>query len=135
MIIADTNVLSEPLRERPDRRVLSWLLAHESQLGITAITLAELRYGIERLSEGERKRGLTREIDVLVQSADDRIVGFDRAAAEEYAKLRASREAVGRTVSVEDTMIAAICMSRGYALATRNVDDFADTGIPLIDPW
>ena len=135
MIIADTNVLSEPWRKPPAPRVLAWLLAHESHPGVTTITLTELRYSVERLTEGNRKRLLAREIDKLAQAVSGRIFDFDDATSEAYAKLRAERDASGRTVSVEDTMIAAICLAHGHELVTRNTRDFDDTGIPLINPW
>ena len=135
MIIADTNVLSEPWRKSPAPRVLAWLLAHESHPGVTTITLTELRSSVERLTEGNRKRLLAREIDKLAQAVSGRIFDFDEAASEAYAKLRAERDASGRRVSVEDTMIAAICLAHGHELVTRNTRDFDDTGIPLINPW
>ena len=135
MIIVDTNVLSEPLRPNPDERVLAWLAAHSEQLALTAITVAELRYGALRPPESRRRDTLTLAIDGLIESATDRVYGFDVDAAEIAGRLRAEREAKGRTVSTEDTMIAAICLAGGHELATRNTRDFADTSLTLHEPW
>ncbi|PPF45281.1 VapC toxin family PIN domain ribonuclease [Pseudoclavibacter sp. AY1F1] len=135
MIVVDTNVLSEPLRREPDRRVLEWLARNAGQLVLTTITIAELRYGAMRLPEGTRRTALLLAVDRLVDEAGDRAVPFDVEAAHAYAAIRSMREARGRSISVEDTMIAAICRSRGYALATRNIRDFDDVGLSLFDPW
>ena len=135
MIVLDTNVISEPLRGAPDARVLRWLSAHSADLAITAITIAELRYGALRLPEGRRREQLVSAVDDLIVTADDRILPFDAESADTAGRLRAERETSGRTVSVEDTMIAAICLAGGHSLATRNTRDFADAGIALHDPW
>lgn len=135
MIVVDTNVLSEPLRPEPDPRVLEWLSAHSSDLAITAITVAELRYGVLRLPAGRRRDDLMAAVDTLIETAADRTLPFDAEAAEVAGGLRAQREASGRAVSTEDTMIAAICLAGGHALATRNTRDFADTGLLLHNPW
>lgn len=135
MIVADTNVLSEPLRRKPDERVLAWLAAHSEQIAITTIIVGELLYGAGRLPEGKRRDRLLSAIEELVAGAGDRILGYDQAAARRYGALRAGCEAVGRPVGVEDTMIAAICQAGEYLLATRNVSDFANADIEVINPW
>ncbi|MBS3179128.1 MULTISPECIES: type II toxin-antitoxin system VapC family toxin [unclassified Pseudoclavibacter] len=135
MIVVDTNVLSEPLRREPDRRVLEWLARNATQIALTTITVAELRYGAMRLPEGTRRTALLLAVDRLVAEAGDRVCSFDVEAARAYASIRSEREARGTSISVEDTMIAAICLARGYALATSNVGDFDDVGLSLVDPW
>lgn len=135
MIVLDTNVLSEPLRAGPDPRVLSWLSEHSRDVAITAITVAELRFGVLRLPGGRRRDELMNAVDALLRDAADRTFSFDASAAEIAGRLRAEREASGRAVSTEDTMIAAICLAGGHSLATRNTRDFADAGIELHDPW
>lgn len=135
MIVADTNVLSEPLRSVPDPGVLAWLAEHGSGIAITSVTVGELLYGAKRLSAGRRRDQLVAAIDALVAGASDRVLPYDATAALHYAALRARRERAGRTVSVEDTMIAAICLAGGHELATRNVRDFDDAGIVLRNPW
>lgn len=135
MIVADTNVLSEPLRRDPDPRVLAWLDAHAQDLAIAAISIGELSYGAARLPAGRRQDMLVEAIDKLVTGAADRLLPYDATAARTYAALRARREASGHAISVEDGMIAGICIAGHHALATRNTRNFADTGIVLHDPW
>lgn len=135
MIIADTNVLSEPLRPAPDRRVLEWLSANRHLVGLTSITIGELFYGAERLPAGARRTRLLGAIGQLVDEAGERILVYGDAEARVYASLRAQREANGRPISTEDAMIAAICLATGSDLATRNVKDFEGTGVTVLDPW
>lgn len=135
MIVVDTNVLSEPLRPHPEARVLEWLSAHRAETAITTITLGELRYGAARVPIGRRRVELEAAIERLALGADARLLDYDERASAHYARLRAAREAAGRTGTVEDLMIAAICLATGATLATRNVKDFIDSGVPVIDPW
>lgn len=135
MIIADTNVLSEPLRPGPDTQVLRWLEQNQQSLAISAVSVGELRYGARRLPEGRRRSALITAIDQLVTAAGDRVLPFGADAANAYGVLRAEQERAGRPVSVEDLMIAATCLVHGAGLATRNVRDFFGCGIQLVDPW
>lgn len=135
MIVADTNVLSEPLRPQPDHRVVGWLREHHADLAITAITAGELRYGVRRLPAGRRRDALAAAVEDLIASAGDRLLAYDGAASLAYARLRADLEARGRVIGPEDLMIAAICVSSGCAIATRNVRHFADAGLVIHDPW
>lgn len=135
MIVADTNVLSEPLRAAPDESVLDWLRRHRHELAITTVSVGELIYGVRRLPPGARRDRLTEAVDMLLNDAHDRVLGYDIASAVAAGDLRARRTSRGRTVGAEDTMIAGICLARGFALATRNVRDFDDTGLTVHDPW
>lgn len=135
MIVADTNVLSEPLRPRPDPGVMAWLAQHASEIALTTISVGELLYGALRLDESRRRDALLAAIDALVVGAGVRLLPYGDAAARHYAQLRCAREAGGVTVSVEDTMIAGICLAGGHVIATRNVRDFHSTGLDLINPW
>ncbi|HEY5981008.1 MAG TPA: type II toxin-antitoxin system VapC family toxin [Microlunatus sp.] len=135
MIIADTNVLSEPLRREPDARVLAWLIAHQDDLGVTTITVAELLHGARRLPDGRRRELLLESIDQLVLSAGDRLLAFDEEAARAAAELRVAREKAGRPTSSEDLMIAAIALAHGALVATRNTSDFGGFGVGVLDPW
>jgi toxin FitB len=137
MIVLDTNVLSESLRPAPAESVLRWL-AGQDPLAIftTAITQAELLYGVELLPAGKRRSRLSSAIEKMF--ADEfprRILAFDEEAARAFPKLTARRGALGRPISQFDAMIASICLSHGAVLATRNVRDFEHCGLPLIDPW
>lgn len=135
MIVVDTNVVSEPLRPNPDPRVVAWLAEHSNDLALTTITIGELQYGVDRLPRGARRDRLADAVAALVVTAADRVLDYDAPSAREYGRLRANRERAGRVVSVEDTMIAAICLTGGHAVATRNVRDFADAGIIVHSPW
>jgi predicted nucleic acid-binding protein len=138
MIVLDTNVLSELMRPEPDRAVVEWVDAQEpAELLLTAVTVAEILYGIRRLPEDKRKSSLL-EVAVLVLSNDfaERILAFDEAAAVHYAALVIERERCGRPIGMADAQIAAICRSvQGASLATRNLKDFSDLGLDLVNPW
>lgn len=137
MIVLDTNVLSELTRQVPDPAVLAWLDGLPGEdVGTTAITAAELLYGVSRLAEGRRKAALIDAVYGLLR--DDlagRVEPFDEDAAACYADLVAERERHGRSISMADAQIAAICEARGHSLATRNTRDFLDAPITLINPW
>ena len=137
MIILDTNVISELSRHVPDPGVLAWLDSLEiSEVATTAITAAELRYGVARLPEGHRKRELTVMIrGILSEDFYGRILPFDERASVRYADIVTGRERADRPIGVADAQIAAICRDLGAILATRNTPDFEETGIELIDPW
>jgi predicted nucleic acid-binding protein len=137
LIVVDTNVISELTRQAPADDVVSWLdsLA-ANEVATTAITAAELLYGIERLPAGRRKTELAAAVHGLL--SDDfqgRILAFDEQAASRYAEIVARRERLGRTIGFADAQIAAICLVIGAKLATRNTDDFEETGVDLINPW
>lgn len=137
MILLDTNVLSELIRPEPDEGVTEWLDSLDAAtVGTTAITVAELLYGVARLPAGRRKERLSGAIRGLIEEDfDGRVEPFDVKAATHYADLLSDRETAGRPISVADAQIAAICRKLGATLATRNTSDFADTGIDILDPW
>ncbi|HEX3828492.1 MAG TPA: type II toxin-antitoxin system VapC family toxin [Sporichthyaceae bacterium] len=134
MIVLDTNVLSEMMRAKPDPAVLAWVEA-AGELHTTALTLAEVDYGIARLASGRRKERLAAAASSLFTEFRDLVLPFDTAAARRYGVIVTVRERAGRPISTVDAQIAAICVSRRAALATRNTADFDDTGIRIIDPW
>jgi toxin FitB len=137
VIVLDTNVLSELIRRDPDDGVLRWMDSlNATTIATTAITAAELLYGIARLPAGRRRDLLSEAAHRLID--DDlggRVEPFDASSAIHYALLVSERERVGRPISVADGQIAAICRNLGAMLATRNTGDFEATGIDLIDPW
>lgn len=135
MIVVDTCVLSEPLRSAPSERVTHWLATHSAQICTTSITVAELRYGVERLPPGARKTTLGERIDAMFAQGIIVAHPFDAVAARRYSLTRAAREALGRPLATEDGMIAAIAFSHGLAVATRNTRDFDDLGVAVVNPW
>jgi len=137
MIVLDTNVISETLRGEPDPAVLAWLDERAAAgLFVTTVTEAEIRFGIARLPEGKRRDGLATAAEQAFETLfQGRILPFDRDAARDYAAIAVHRFAIGRPISQFDCQIAAIACSRGAAVATRNVVDFAETGLELVNPW
>jgi predicted nucleic acid-binding protein len=137
MTVLDTNVISEVLRVHPSTAVLAWLAQETpSSLFTTAITQAELLYGAERMPKGKRRSALQAAIaGILHEDLDNRILPFDSDAAQQFARIAASRRAMGKPISEPDAQIAAIAHSRGAALATRNTADFAHCGIKVLNPW
>ncbi|PHS24477.1 MAG: VapC toxin family PIN domain ribonuclease [Methylophaga sp.] len=137
MIVLDTNVLSELMRLQPSKSVISWLDNQAaSKLYITAITVAEILYGIARLAEGKRKSALfTAASDMFDQDFGGRILAFDSQAAVLYADLVSNCESSGRQVSMADAQIAAICQLHEANIATRNIKDFEPFNLNVINPW
>lgn len=137
MIVLDTNVLSEVMRPRPEPVVATWLGAQPvTSLFVTAVTQAEILYGLALLPRGRRRDDLLAAARSLFdEEFAGRILPFDSDAAVAYSVIAADRRAAGRPISQFDAQIAAIVRSRGGALATRNTADFLDCGIALADPW
>ncbi|HEX4177810.1 MAG TPA: type II toxin-antitoxin system VapC family toxin [Rhizomicrobium sp.] len=137
MIVLDTNVLSALMREAPITQVLAWLdLQPRLSVWTSAITVMELRYGIELLASGRNKRRLAQAMEqLIVEKLGARIAPFDTAAAEQAARLMAARERAGHPGEVRDTMIAGIVLANHASLATRNTRHFADLSVPVVNPW
>ncbi|QKT06689.1 type II toxin-antitoxin system VapC family toxin [Gordonia sp. X0973] len=137
MIVLDTNVISEVLRKRPDPSVLAWMESLTGEVAITAMTAAELLAGVRRLPAGKRRAALGSMIETVLRTYRDGgvVLPFDEGAAAEYAEVLFLRERVGLPITTADAQIAAICRSKHAVCATRNVRDFAKTGIELVDPW
>lgn len=137
MIIVDTNVVSELLRPSPEPRVEGWLAAQDGlDIYLTAISEAELRYGVAIMDNGKRRDGLADAFNrILRDDMAGRVLAFDSAAAEAYATIAASRRAAGRPIAQADCQIAAIARARGATVATRNTADFEGCDIDVIDPW
>lgn len=137
MIVLDTNVVSELMRQAPDADVLDWVDQHPADdVYITAVTAAELRYGVARLPDGRRKVTMTTRVaELLAEDFRDQILPFGADEAAHYARIAVSRENRGGPISMADAQIAAICRRYGASLATRNVKDFVDTGVHVCDPW
>jgi len=137
MMVWDTNVVSELMRPEPRQQVVVWADRQPvDEVFITAITVAELLYGIGRLPAGRRRNELSELLDgMLTEDFEHRVLAFDGVAAAHYADLVVERERTGRPISMADAQIAAICRSHGATVATRNVDDFADVGVDIVNPW
>lgn len=137
MIIIDTNVISELLRAKPEPAVEAWLGAQDGlSIYLTAISEAELRYGVEIMTNGKRRDALANAIDrILRDDMAGRILPFDSASARAYATIAATRRSAGTPISQADCQIAAIARAHNAPVATRNTPDFQGCGIQLINPW
>lgn len=135
MILVDTDVLSELMRPRQDPNVLAWTDRHTDEIGIPAQVLSELVYGIERVQSRDRQMTLRNGLALLLIRIGDRVVPFDREAAESYGWLRAKLESEGRPGAILDSQIAALAITRQVAVATRNTRHFERMGVLAIDPW
>ncbi len=137
MIILDTNVLSEFMRPRPSPEVVAWVAKQPAtELFTTSMTEAEIFYGIELLTKGKRRERLLAAAEAMfAEDLAGRILGFESDAARVFSKIAAHRRALGTPISHADAQIAAIAQLRGAKLATRNVADFENCGLNVLDPW
>jgi toxin FitB len=137
LIVVDTNVVSELSKLRPSPVVMAWLDAQPPHtLYLTSISAAKLWSGVAVMPDGARKRGLAAALD----SAMDRLFAgrrlpFDDAAARAYAHIIQRTAAAGTPVHLADGLIAAVALSRGFAVASRDTAPFAAAGLQVIGPW
>lgn len=137
MVVLDTNVISDLLRKHPNSSVTAWFaMQAPATLHTTAVTLAEMLFGLELMPAGTRRDGLMIGTgEIFGKLFGGRVLPFDQMAAAEYASIRADRQRAGRPMSQFDSQIAAIARAHDAALATRNTRDFTGCGIELVDPW
>ena len=137
MILVDTNVISETLRQQPDPAVVRWMDAQSIEtLYLSAVTVAELRYGIAVLPEGRRRQVLHSGLEQSVLPLfEGRILSFDGTVAESYAELMAAARRRGRGVSAADGYIAATAHAAGLMVATRDTSPFEAVGLAVVNPW
>lgn len=137
MILIDTNIISELMKPVPDAIVIEWIDRQEiSQLFISTITIAEISYGLNVLPEGNRRNDLERSFNnAILEAFENRILAFDESAAYNYGKIMSYRKKLGQPMGVPDGQIAAIASTHNAAVATRNVRDFINCGLELINPF
>jgi predicted nucleic acid-binding protein len=137
VIVLDTNVISELVRPQPEPRVVSWIAAQpRSELHATSVTKAEILLGIASLPAGRRKAGLAEAAERLfAQLLAGRVIPFDAIAAEHYAEVVTGRRRLGRPMGIVDAQIAAIALTAGASVATRDVAGFEGCGVEIINPW
>jgi predicted nucleic acid-binding protein len=137
MIILDTNVLSALMTPALNPEPLIWLDKQpQSSIWTTAVNIFESRSGIRLLPIGKRRQRLEAALDELIANIlTDRILPFDRDAAEAAATIAGRRVSRGNNVGARDTQIAGVAVSRGATIATRNLKDFNDLQIELVNPW
>ncbi|MEJ7794571.1 MAG: PIN domain-containing protein [Nocardioides sp.] len=136
-MVADTNVVTEFMRDRPDPHVLTWAASiPPASLAVTVVTVEEIERGLGRLRDGRRRQDLAARWRRLVDQYADAILTYDVPAARATAAVLVHREATGRPMGLADAQIAGICLNAGLTLATRNVRDFEDVpGLDVIDPF
>ncbi len=137
MIVLDTNVISELMSLKPEKRVLKWADSHDpSELYTTAVTAAELHSGLESMPKGRQRDGLGERIGVMIgQGMRGRILPFDVDCALHFGRIFIHRRSIGQRIEVPDAMIAAICASHDFKIATRNMSDFEYVGLDIVNPW
>ena len=135
--LLDTNVVSEWVKPRPDPSVVAWLaVVDEDQVFISVVTLAELRYGIERMRPSIRRNRLAQWLrDDLPIRFDGRVLSIDPIVADAWGKGAARSEAAGRPIGAMDAFIAATAEAHGLTLVTRNGSDFEASIKAVINPW
>ena len=137
MILLDTNVVSALLRPEQEPKIVYWLNdISEGELCTSAVTLFELRFGIERMPASRRRAKLAADVDLIVEHIlGNRVLGFDDRAAAAAASLRVRRKRSGGTIEVADTFIAGIAIAHACRIATRNRRHFSGLALEVIDPW
>ena len=135
MILVDTNVWSELIRAKPDRQVVNWEAANGHLLWISTIVLAEFRARAFLMADGKRKEQIALAIETIASHYSDRILDFDEPCSAQYGAVLLSARTTGFPIDAADAMIAATARAKGMMLATRNTNDFAGTGVELINPW
>lgn len=133
MIVLDTNIISEVMRPQPSTAVLAWLNQQlNSHLFITSVSIAEIGYGLRVLANGQRRAILQNRFEQFIaQGFEYRILNFDKPAARVYAEIME----MGCPISFPDAQIAAMTRTHNFNLATRNIKDFENCGIDLINPF
>lgn len=137
MIFLDTNIISELMKSVPCEKVTAWIDQQvATQLFITTITIAEISYGLHVLSKGRRRSLLEAAFNnAIIETFKQRIISFDESAAHFYGELMGQRKELGRPMSIADGQIAAIARAKKATIATRNVRDFVDCGLNIINPF
>jgi predicted nucleic acid-binding protein len=137
MIVVDTNVISEAMKLAPSPTVIEWLNKQDAAaLFLSTVTIGEIVYGLGILPTGKRRSTLKKSFDKLVEFAfEHRILALDEKAARLYGEIMAERRQMGRPMSMADGQIAAIARCNGFAIATRNVQDFDDCGVAVLNPF
>jgi toxin FitB len=137
VILLDTCIVSEPLKPRPEAKVLNWLDDQVAEsLYLSTISLAELLAGVEALPAGRRRSALSEDLSRVIDKLfAGRILGFDQAAAAQFPGIVTTARKRGFTISFADAQIAAIAAAHGFSVATRDTGPFTTAGLPVIDPW
>lgn len=135
MILLDTNVVSELMKDAPDPAVDRWYLSNEEETWLPSVALGELSFGIARLAVGAKRRKLEERLTELRLRYASRTLAFGPSAAMLYGPMLAASIASGRTMSLPDAQIAAMAIDQGARVASRDTRDFEPSGCELVNPW
>jgi predicted nucleic acid-binding protein len=137
MVILDTNVVTELMKPAAEPAVIAWMNRQEaSGLFLTTVSIGEILYGIRILPQGKRRLQLEQGFEAILSDAfTGRVLAFDEGAARHYGDVMGRRRELGRPLGVPDGQIASIARSNRYAVATRNVRDFVECGVEIINPF
>ena len=133
--LVDTNVYSEPVKARPDAKVIAWLRSHESELYVSTITIGEIRRGIERLPNGKRKTQLRTWLQTICDCMKGRVLSFNTSTAHVWGQLKAQWDKAGISVPSLDSQIAATAQRHSLTVVTRKTSDFEKTGVKVLNPF
>ena len=134
--LLDTCVLSELVKSTPDAHVIRWFEARKAhELCISAMTWGELQRGVTRLPESKRRSELTLWLQQLETGFEDRILAFDMNVSRVWAHMTVQAETQGKSMAAFDSIIAATARAHDCKLVSRNVRDFVNAGIDVINPW
>lgn len=133
--LVDTNVYSEPVKPKPDMKVVAWLRDHESELYVSTITIGEIRRGIERLPDGTRKTKLRAWLQSICDCMKGRVLSFNTSTAHVWGQLKAKWDKEGISVPSLDSQIAATAQRHSLTVVTRNVSDFEKAGVKVLNPF
>ena len=132
--LLDTNVISEIMTTEPNQRVIDFL-AQIKESYLSVITLHELHYGLQLLPEGQRRNTIANKLQSLLTHYIDYIIPVNQAISLQASVLRADAKQEGRIVHLADALIASTAKVNNWIVATRNTNDFIDSGVEIIDPW
>lgn len=137
MIVIDTNVISELWKIEPNPKVLAWIDAQAVEtLYLSAITVAELRYGLATLPEGKRRTIYQERLEhEVLPTFTGRVLAFDLDASQAYSDLMAQARAGGKAIGKADGYIAATAAAHGLMVATRDTSPFEAAKLNTINPW
>jgi len=135
--LLDTNVVSEWVKPQPDIGVIEWLeQIDEDRAFICAVTIAELRHGIERLAQGNRRKRLEDWLQNELQIRfEGRVLNIDSEVADLSGRILAQSEALGHPMEAMDAFIAATAQVHRLMLVTRNTSDFEPVLHSVVNPW
>lgn len=137
MILIDTNIISEMMKSSPSAKVIGWMSSQDAaQLYVASITIAEIAYGLYILPDGKRRHTLEDAFEKTIQNGfKGRVLAFDESVVHLYGNIMGRRKELGRPMDVPDGQIAAIARAYQCQLATRNIKDFQDCDLELINPF